>query len=136
MSPLGGQALDLAPHVGPRLGVEAGGRLVQEQHRGAVDEAQGDVELALHAARVGACDAPRRLSETETLEQLVDARFEGAAGHVVEAALEQQVLAPAGVHVDGRALRDAADRPAHAVRLAQHVEPATAACPGRAVRGS
>ncbi len=58
---LAGEALDLGPHVGARLGVEAGRRLVEEQHLGTVHEPDGDVELALHAARVGARDAARRV---------------------------------------------------------------------------
>lgn len=39
---------DLAPHVRARLGIEAGGRLIQEQHLRLVDESHRHVELALH----------------------------------------------------------------------------------------
>src|SRR5664280_2815280 len=56
------------------------------------------------------------------LEQRVDTLLELTASHVIEATLEEQVLAPAGVHVNARALRYAADRAAHAVRATQHVE--------------
>ena len=47
------QAADLVPHPGSRLRVEAGRRLVEEQDRRAMDDAEPDVEPALHAARVG-----------------------------------------------------------------------------------
>ena len=67
-------------------------------------------------------DATRRVGETEALEQRVDALLELVAAHAVEAALEQQVLAPGGLHVDARPLRHAADRAAHAVRATQHVD--------------
>jgi hypothetical protein len=51
---LGGEVGDLLPHLGARLGIEAGGGLIEEQHLRALHEAHGDVELALHAAGVGA----------------------------------------------------------------------------------
>ena len=67
------QALDLVPELGARLGVQAGGRLVEEQHLGAVDEAHGQVETALHAARVGLGLAVGGVGEAEALERLGDA---------------------------------------------------------------
>ena len=60
---------DLAPHVGPRLRVEAGRRLVQKQHLRLVDQAHRDVELALHAAGERARDALARVREVEPLQQ-------------------------------------------------------------------
>ena len=47
---LGGQTLDLAPHLHPRLGVEPGRRLIEEQHLRPVQQAHRDVQPALHAA--------------------------------------------------------------------------------------
>ena len=74
VSPSPRQARDLLPHLGPDLGVEPGGRLVEEQHLGLVDERQGDVESPLHAARVGAHEAVGGVGEPELLEQRVDPR--------------------------------------------------------------
>ena len=48
------QLADLLPDRLAAHGVEAGGRLVEEQHLGLVDERRGQVEPAPHAARIGA----------------------------------------------------------------------------------
>ena len=47
------QLADDVPQVGAAAGVEAGGRLVEEQHRRLGDERPGQVEPPAHAARVG-----------------------------------------------------------------------------------
>ena len=48
------QVADLVPHAGAGLRVEAGRRLVEEQDGRPVDDAEADVEPALHAARIRA----------------------------------------------------------------------------------
>ena len=47
-----GEFLDGLPHLDPRLRVEAGGGLVEEDDRRVADQAHRDVEPASHAARV------------------------------------------------------------------------------------
>src|SRR5690606_20486944 len=44
------EAADELPELAPRLGVEARGRLVEEEQLGAPDDAEGDVDAALLAA--------------------------------------------------------------------------------------
>ena len=56
----GDELLDDRPQLGAAARVEAGGRLVEEQHRRAVHERGGEVEAAAHAARVGAHERGRR----------------------------------------------------------------------------
>ena len=53
--------------------VEAGGRLVEEQHPRLVDERRGEVEPAPHPARVGADAAVGGLLEADAVEQRVAA---------------------------------------------------------------
>ena len=117
-----GEARDLGPHPDARLGVEAGGRLVEEQHPGAVDETERDVEPAPHPAGVGLDDAVRRFGDPD---ELAAARRRAArsapAAHPLHAALEHQVLAAGAVLVDARVLRHVADRAAHGVRLTTDV---------------
>ena len=54
------ELLDRLPQVDPRARVQAGGRLVEEQHRRARDERRREVQPAPHAARVGLRRAARR----------------------------------------------------------------------------
>ena len=46
------QLTDGAPHLQARLGVQARGRLVEEQHGRVADQAHRDVEAAAHATRI------------------------------------------------------------------------------------
>ena len=64
------QAADDVPHVLALGRVEAGGRLVQEDHLGAADQARGQVEAAAHAAGVGLGRPVGRVGQVEPLQQL------------------------------------------------------------------
>ena len=72
--PLRDELVDEVPHRDPAARVEPGGRLVEEQHRRATDEAHRDVEPTPHAARVRARDPVGGAGEVEALEQLAGAR--------------------------------------------------------------
>ena len=115
---------NLGPHVGADLGIQPGGRLVEEQHRRVVDERHRDVEAALHPAAVSPGDAVGGVGEPEPLEQLLGALLDRLPAHPVDLTLEAQVLAAGRLDVDRRALRDDADRPAHRVRIRDDVEAA------------
>ena len=117
-----GQALDLLPHLGADLGVEAGRGLVQEENLRPVHERRGDVEPALHSARVVTGDAFRRILQPELIEQLLDAVFQLTAVDRADESLQAQVLAPAQIDVDARGLPDDADRRAHLLGLRDGIE--------------
>ena len=122
---LAGEALDLRPHLGARLGVEAGGGLVEEQHLRAVDQAHRHVEPPLHAAGVG-LDLPRgRVGEPEALQRLGHAAPQLGARDAVELALEHEVLAAGGLAVGAVLLADDPDRVPHphAARRARRGRP-------------
>ena len=91
-------------HV-PRLRVEAGGRLVEQQHLGVVHEAARDGEPALHPAgqRLDPVVAP--LGELGELEQLVGPRAHLVAGEPEEPPVDPEVLLDGEVLVEDVALR-------------------------------
>ena len=68
--PSADQRADDVPHAQPARRVEAGGRLVEEEHRRAGHEAGGEVEAAAHAAGVRLHHAVGGVGELELLEQL------------------------------------------------------------------
>ena len=68
--PVVGQLADDLPHGLAAARVEAGGRLVQEDHLGPPDQAGGEVEPAAHAAGVGRHPRPAGVGEVEALQQL------------------------------------------------------------------
>ncbi len=100
----------IVSHSASRLTrVEAGGGLVEEDHRRASHERRRQVEPAPHAARVGLGDPVRGVGEAEPLEQLVGAVLRRLAAEVVEPPDHHEVLAPGQVLVDGRVLAGQAD---------------------------
>ena len=90
------QALDVLPEVGPRLRVQAGGRLVEEDQRRVVDQAHHDVEAALLAAgHVLGHPLPEAL-ELELVEQLPAPLLGEPARHPVEHPVVHHLVAGAG----------------------------------------
>ena len=91
------------------LGVDAHGRLVEHQQAGVVEQADADVEPALHAAReaVGAVAGP--VGQVDDCQHLVHAPVELLAPEPLEAPEEAQVLAGGQVRVDGQVLGHVAD---------------------------
>ena len=65
------QGPDQRPELAPRLGVEAGRRLVEEQQRGPPDDAQRDVEPAALATGEAAPAGAGLVGEADQLEHLV-----------------------------------------------------------------
>ena len=69
------QPRDLVPEGRPRLWIETGRRLVEEEHARAVDERERQVEPALHPAGVAADLAIGRLGQPDPDEELLGARL-------------------------------------------------------------
>ncbi len=118
----------LAPqlaHDGPDLvaaaRVQARGRLVEEQHLRARQQAGGDVEPAAHAAGVGPGRPISRLRQVEPLEQLAGAAAGLLTGQLEQAPEHLQVLPPGQQLVDRRELPRQADQLADSGRLPRHV---------------
>ena len=113
------------PHLLPdRLAadrVEAGGRLVEEEHARFVDERGGEVEAALHAAGVGADAAVGGGGQVDPFEQGVGAPAALGGGDALQGRLQPDQLAAGHQRVERRFLQGDADRGAHRPRLGDHV---------------
>ena len=121
--PVAHERTDRGPHLVPAARVEAGGRLVGEQHARREDEAGGEVQAPAHAPGVLLHRLAAGVGEAEVLEELIGPQLRLAAPEMIEAAEHHQVLAPAEDLVDGRVLPDQPDPPANLARLAHDVEP-------------
>ena len=86
--------------LGPRLRVQAGGGLVQEQHARPVHQAHGHVELALHAAGPGAGQPVGRLGQAEPVQQLGRAGPRSRAAQPYMRPCRTQVLPAGGRRVE------------------------------------
>ena len=87
-----------------------------------MDEAHRHVELALHAAGIGARQPVCRAPQAEAIEQLVDPVAQLRTANAADPALEPKVLAPGGVPVHGDPLSDAADGEAYALGVAGDID--------------
>ena len=115
------------PHLLPdRLAadrVEAGGRLVEEEHARLVDQRRGEVEAALHPARVAADAAVGGGDQVDPLEQVVGAPLALGAGQALQCGLQADQLAPGHQRVERGLLQGDPDRAAHRARFVDHVVP-------------
>jgi hypothetical protein len=115
------QVLDLLPHARPRLRVEAGRGLVEEEDLGPVDDAEPHVEAAPHAAGVRPGRPVGGRLEVELLEDLDRAGPGLGDRHPVEPALQDELTAAGLGRVGRAALRDVADPLPDQLRLAPEV---------------
>jgi hypothetical protein len=65
---------DQPPCLAARGGIEAGGRLVEEEQLGVADERQRDIEAALLAARELADPLPGGVGQSDAPDRLVTSR--------------------------------------------------------------
>ena len=109
--------------------VQAAAGLVQEQHPGVADQADGQVQAAAHAAGPGAHGAVGCLGQLEPLQQLGGTAVGLGSVQVVQAAGHDQVLPAGEVVVDRGGLAGQADHLPHRGGLADHVQAGHAGWP-------
>ena len=114
--PLGGELVDLVPELAPRLRVDAGRRLVEEEELRLVHDAGGKRQALLPAARQRAGELVLAVGQAEALQRPVD--IVAARLEVVEARDEVEILADGQVLVEREALRHVADLELDQVGLA------------------
>jgi hypothetical protein len=88
--PVIAQRADLVPQRLPGDGIEAGGRLVEEDHARRADERGREIEAAAHSARVGPGSAIRRPDELEALQQRRPARSGVRAAQAEQPPVQRQ----------------------------------------------
>ncbi len=101
--------------------VEPDGGLVEEQHRGAVEQRARDLQAAEHPAGERAREPLEHRLELHRLDRLLDALAPLAPGHAGHAAVEVEVLVGGERAVDGDRLGDVADAGAHREAVAADV---------------
>ena len=125
------QCTDVAPDRAAGLGVEADGRLVEEQHARRVHQAAGDLQAPSHAAGVRLHRRVTAVPEVDHLEHLAHPRRDDLGVDAVELGVQAEVLLGGEVAVERRVLEHEADVPADGVALADDVEAAHAGGTGR-----
>jgi hypothetical protein len=114
--PAGHQVADDLPHGAAAAGVQAGGRLVQEDDPRVADQAHGQVGPPPHAAGEGRGRLPGRRGQVEPLQQL-GRPPPPLAAQVVQVGHQQQVLLAGEQVVHRGELAGDADRGPHRVRV-------------------
>ena len=120
--PLRGQLGHDLPHRLAAARVQAGGGLVQEDHRGPDDQAGGQVQAPAHAARPGLHRPAAGLGQVEALQQLGRPAAGRGAGQAGQAAHHAQVLLAGLEVVHGRELAGEADAAADLAAVGDDVE--------------
>jgi hypothetical protein len=115
------QAAHVLPHVRARLRIEPGGRLVEEQQAGLVDQAHRDVEPPPLTAGERLRPALPGIRQLELLEQRVGASRRDVGVDAVEQRLIDEFLADSGLGVGAPTLCDVTDAPTHLDRLGAQI---------------
>ena len=116
-----GQPLEEAPDAAAVDRVEAERRLVEEEDRGAVEDAAGEVDLAAHPAGEGADRVMAAVLQFEQGQHLLDPVPQLGPPEPVEPARQLQVLLGRELAVERRLLEDEADVLAHRQRFGDDV---------------
>ncbi len=66
----------ILPEIAPRAGIESGGRLVQQQHRGMMQQALGQLQAALHASGKSLRFFVGAVGEANPTQHFFDARLQ------------------------------------------------------------
>ena len=112
------QAADLVPQRQARGRVQAGRRLVEEQHLGLVDERHREVQAAAHAAGVRRDAAVGGAGQADALDELRAAGAHRARRDAVQRGLQLDELRAGHEPVERRLLQRDADPAAHLRRAA------------------
>ncbi len=121
--PAAEQVVENLPELSARDGVDPGGRLVEQQQLGLVNERAAQMQLLLHAARELRRATFAEGREAAPRQKLRLARLARTGRHAVEVGEEVQVLGDREGSVESEALRDVADARAQTLRFPGHVAP-------------
>jgi hypothetical protein len=123
---LGRQLGQRVPELAPRDGIDAGGRLVEQEDARLGHEGAGQGELLLHAAAQPAGQAPGEALQAKHGQVALPSRLDVAHGDTPQLTHVAKVLGHAEVLVQAERLREVADvrarvprRPAEQLRLAR-----------------
>ena len=105
--PLARKPRQQLPELAARDGIDAGRRLVEQDHIRLVHQGAGESELLLHAAGQPIGQARSKLGELRDLEQPLAPR--GVVDNAVDLGEERDVLVDAEIAVQAEALRQVAD---------------------------
>src|SRR3954451_20438163 len=116
------EVFDHLPHVSASAGVQAGRRLIEEEHWRVSDERAGEVEPTSHPSGVPARDAAAGVVEPKLLEQLAGPLLAAPTAEVVQAADHDQVLEAGEILVDRGVLTGDPDVAAHSLWIGGDVK--------------
>ena len=113
---------EVLPEVAAGAGIETGGRFIEEQDLGMVEQTFREFDAALHSAGEGFNVIVGTVEQSYAGENLVDTIFEVGATEAVEMSLMPQVFAGGEFGIDALGLKDDADVAAEGSGLVNGVE--------------
>jgi hypothetical protein len=105
--------IEVRPHLGACLRVQADGGFVQEQHARAVEQAAGDLQPSPHAAGEGAYERVAACRQADEIQHRVDPGGQRRAREGVQVGVEAEVLPGREVPVQRGLLEDETETAPH-----------------------
>src|ERR1700686_5438732 len=113
----------MGPELVSRLGIQPNGRLVEKNDSGRVQQASGDLQAPLHSARQLLYGIVAPVPEFKHIQQKRDSVVAKLPRHLIEHAVEIQVLVGSQLVVEARVLEDDSETFARLVLLCDWVKP-------------
>ena len=107
------EPLDVFPHIGAGLGVQAGGGFVQEQHLWVMDQPSGNLSTPFHATGQTAYRSPPPFCKLHQVEGKINTLPHLVLRHLVESAMIFQIFLHGHLGVQSGILKDNADILSH-----------------------
>ena len=123
VTPFAFRSSEVLPHRQAALGVEADGRLVEEEDVRVVHESAHKVDAPPHASGVRADPLSGHVRQSDQLQQLVGSSPGLASGESVEYALKLEEVPPCGEVVEPHLLHRESDAPADSLGVGVDVVP-------------
>ena len=120
------QPVKRLPEIDPRPGIEPGGRLVEQEQLGAMEQALGDLDPPLQAAGKCLDQLAGAIAQIEFKQEMIDPRPQRRARQAVEAPLMGEVFAHLQFLVEARRLENHPEPAAQRARVAPEIEPENA----------
>src|SRR6266536_2082284 len=116
------QDLQVLPEIAPRAGIEAGGRFIEQQNLGMMEEALGQFNAPLHSTREGLHPVARAVEQSDPGQNLFNPLLQFRSAETIEVSLMPEVFVSGEFRIYALCLEDDADVAPKRVRLANRIQ--------------
>ena len=115
------QRLQILPEIAPCAGIEAGGRFIEQQHSGMVQQSFSQLDTPLHSAGKSFNEFLGAIREANAREDFMNALLQRGPAQSVKMSLMPKILVGGELQINALRLKDHADLPPQARRFLRRI---------------